>query len=205
LSETGKDYLKRIRDASQRMSTLLSDLLDLTRITTRAKPFSRVDLNIIVQEVISDLEIRLEETGGKVETQELPVLDADPAQMRQLFQNLISNALKFHKPGETPLIRISSEIDKAEEVCRLQVSDNGIGFDAKYAEKIFNIFQRLHGQGQYPGTGIGLAICRKVTERHGGKIQAQSQEGMGATFTITLPLRQAGVDSQPIEIEKVLD
>jgi two-component system sensor kinase FixL len=205
LSETGKDYLKRIRDASQRMSTLLSDLLDLTRITTRAKPFSRVDLNIIVQEVISDLEIRLEETGGKVETQELPVLDADPAQMRQLFQNLISNALKFHKPGEKPLIRISSEIDKAEEVCRLQVSDNGIGFDAKYAEKIFNIFQRLHGQGQYPGTGIGLAICRKVTERHGGKIQAQSQEGMGATFTITLPLRQAGVDSQPIEIEKVLD
>jgi two-component system sensor kinase FixL len=204
LSETGKDYLKRIRDASQRMSTLLSDLLDLTRITTRAKPFSRVDLNVIVQEVLSDLEIRLQETGGKVEMRELPVLDADPAQMRQLFQNLISNALKFHKPGETPLIRISSEVDKTEGICRLQVSDNGIGFDAKYAEKIFNIFQRLHGQGQYPGTGIGLAICRKVAERHGGKIQAQSEEGKGATFTITLPLRQVGVDSQAVETEKTI-
>jgi PAS domain S-box-containing protein len=199
LSETGKDYLKRIRDASLRMSTLLSDLLDLTRITTRAKPFVPVALNEIVQEVLSDLEIRLEETGGKVEAEALPTLDADPAQMRQLFQNLIGNALKFHKPGETPLIRISAAIDKGEGVCRIQVKDNGIGFDAKYAEKIFNIFQRLHGQGQYPGTGIGLAICRKVVERHGGKIEAQSQEGAGALFVITLPLRQAGMNSKQSE------
>jgi signal transduction histidine kinase len=116
--------------------------------------------------------------------------------MRQLFQNLIGNALKFHKPAETPFIRISAETNKAEGNCRIQVKDNGIGFDSKYAEKIFNIFQRLHGQGQYPGTGIGLAICRKVVERHGGKIQAQSQEGAGALFTVTLPLRQAVVNSK---------
>ncbi len=199
LTETGKDYLKRIRDASLRMSTLLSDLLDLTRITTRAKPFIPVDLNEIVQEVLSDLEIRLEETKGKVEVEALPTLDADPAQMRQLFQNLIGNALKFHKPGETPLIHISAETNEAEESCRIQVKDNGIGFDAKYAEKIFNIFQRLHGQGQYPGTGIGLAICRKVAERHGGKIEAQSQEGAGALFTVTLPLRQAVVHPKQLE------
>jgi PAS domain S-box-containing protein len=199
LTETGRDYLKRIRDASLRMSTLLSDLLDLTRITTRAKPFTPVVLNEIVQEVLSDLEIRLEETGGKVEAEALPTLDADPAQMRQLFQNLIGNALKFHKPGETPLIRISATIDKGEGVCRIQVKDNGIGFDSKYAEKIFNIFQRLHGQGQYPGTGIGLAICRKVVERHGGKIGAQSQEGAGALFVITLPLRQSVVNSKQSE------
>jgi PAS domain S-box-containing protein len=198
LSAAGQDYLKRIRDASMRMSALLSDLLDLTRISTRAKPFEKVDLNEIVQEVTSDLEMRLRETGGKIEVGPLPVIGADPSQMRQLFQNLIANSLKFHRPGQAPVIHITAEASEVEADCRLVIRDNGIGFDPKYAEKIFNIFQRLHGQGQYPGTGIGLAICRKVVERHGGRIMAESVEGQGAVFRVTLPLRRV----LPVEVEK---
>jgi light-regulated signal transduction histidine kinase (bacteriophytochrome) len=181
-----------------RMSALLSDLLDLTRISTRAKPFEKVDLNEIVQEVTSDLEMRLRETGGKIEVGPLPVIGADPSQMRQLFQNLIANSLKFHRPGQAPVIHITAEASEVEADCRLVIRDNGIGFDPKYAEKIFNIFQRLHGQGQYPGTGIGLAICRKVVERHGGRIMAESVEGQGAVFRVTLPLRRV----LPVEVEK---
>ena len=119
--------------------------------------------------------------------------------MRQLFQNLIANALKFHKPGEAPVIRITAEDSRAQDDCHLVIQDNGIGFDPKYAEKIFNIFQRLHGQGQYPGTGIGLAICRKVVERHGGRITAEGVEGQGAAFRVTLPLRRV----LPAEVEKI--
>ncbi|HVM31917.1 MAG TPA: PAS domain S-box protein [bacterium] len=197
LTPTGKDYLARIRDASMRMSVLLSDLLDLTRITTRAKPFERVELDQILAEVASDLEIRLKETGARLECEKLPAVDADPAQMRQLFQNLISNSLKFHKPGQVPEIRVRAQVEGGQ--VQLRLTDKGIGFDPKYAEKIFNIFQRLHGQGQYPGTGIGLAICRKVVERHGGKIRAESREGEGATFVISLPLRHHPPEEGEVE------
>jgi two-component system sensor kinase FixL len=190
LNPTTAGYLSRIQDAARRMSVLIDDLIQLTRITTKAKPFESVDLFEIIKEVRSDLEIKLKETGGKIETGELPKLEADPSQMRQLFQNLISNSLKYHKPDIPPLVKVEGETDVRAALCRIRISDNGIGFDQKYAEKIFNIFQRLHGKDEYEGTGIGLAICKKVVERHAGTITALSKPGEGALFEITLPLHQ---------------
>jgi two-component system, LuxR family, sensor kinase FixL len=183
-------YLSRIQGAARRMSVLIEDLLQLTRISTKAKPFEPVDLSEIIKEVQADLEIRLKETGGRIETGEMPKLEADPAQMRQLFQNLISNSLKYAKPGVPPIVLVESKTDTGEERCRIWVKDNGIGFEQQYAGKIFNIFQRLHANDEYEGTGIGLAICRKVVERHGGKITAASELGKGATFEVALPLHQ---------------
>ncbi len=183
-------YLSRIQDAAKRMSVLIDDLLQLTRITTKAKPFELVDLSEIIKEVCSDLETKLKETGGNIDFGELPKLEADPAQMRQLFQNLISNALKYHKPNVPPLVKLEGETDISAGLCRIRVIDNGIGFHQKYAGKIFNIFQRLHDKEEYEGTGIGLAICKKVVERHGGTITATSQLGEGALFEITLPIHQ---------------
>jgi PAS domain S-box-containing protein len=190
LTSTTAGYLSRIQDAAKRMSVLIDDLLQLTRITTKAKPFEPVDLFEIIKEVRSDLEAKLIETGGKIELGELPKVEADPAQMRQLFQNLISNALKYHKPNVPPLVKLEGETDISAGLCRIRVIDNGIGFHQKYAGKIFNIFQRLHDKEEYEGTGIGLAICKKVVERHGGTITATSQLGSGALFEITLPIHQ---------------
>jgi PAS domain S-box-containing protein len=190
LNSTTAGYLSRIQDAATRMSVLIDDLLQLTRITTKAKPFQTVNLSEIIKEVGSDLETKLKETGGKIEAGELPKLEADPTQMRQLFQNLISNALKYRKTNVPPLVKLEGEVDIRRNLCLVRVRDNGIGFDQKYAEKIFNIFQRLHGKEEYEGTGIGLAICKKVVERHGGTITAASQLGEGALFEITLPLHQ---------------
>jgi PAS domain S-box-containing protein len=189
LSGDGAIYLSRIQSAAKRMSILIEDLLQLTRITTKAKPFEWIDLGEIIKDVQADLEIRLQETGGKIEIGELPKLEADPAQMRQLFQNLISNSLKYSKPGVPPVIRVESK-PEGEGRCRIWVKDNGIGFEQQYADKVFNIFQRLHANDEYEGTGIGLAICRKVVERHGGKITAVSQLGEGAIFEVLLPLHQ---------------
>ncbi len=188
LGESGQDYLERMLSAGERMHTLINDLLTFSRVTTKAKPFEPVDLANIVNDVISDLEIRIEQTNGRVEVGDLPIVQADPTQMRQLLQNLISNALKFHKPGIAPVVTIRS----ANEVsnCCIEISDNGIGFDQKYSEKIFAIFQRLHGRDEYEGTGIGLAVCRKIAERHGGTIIAHSEPQQGATFVITLPLQK---------------
>ncbi len=190
LSGDGAIYLSRIQAAAKRMSVLIEDLLQLTRITTKAKPFQSVDLSEIVKEVQADLEIRLKETGGKIEIGELPKIEADPAQMRQLFQNLISNSLKYSKAGVPPVVQVESETDKGEGRSRVRVKDNGIGFEQQYADKIFNIFQRLHANGEYEGTGIGLAICRKVVERHGGRITASSTLGDGAVFEVVLPIHQ---------------
>ena len=174
--------------AASRMQTLINDLLTLSRITTKALLFEAVDLAKIMAEVISDLEIRIEQTNGRIETDNLPILKADPTQMRQLLQNLVGNALKFHKPDETPVVKIKGEFQPG--IVRLEISDNGIGFDEKYSEQIFAIFQRLHGRGDYEGTGIGLAVCRKIAERHGGTIMAKSQPGQGAIFIISLPCKE---------------
>jgi len=190
LNVTAASYLLRVQDATRRMSILIEDLLQLTRVTTKAKPFESLDLREIIREVRADIEIRLRETRGKVEVGELPKLEADPAQMRQLFQNLISNSLKYHKKDIPPIVIVEGKTDVEEGWCRIWVKDNGIGFEQKYSEKIFNIFQRLHGNGEYEGTGIGLAICRKVVERHRGTITASSQPGEGAIFEIKLPLHQ---------------
>jgi PAS domain S-box-containing protein len=201
LGEQGLDYLERMQNAAQRMQTLIQDLLKLSRITSRAQPFQACEISTIIAEVLNDLEVSIEQTGGKVEIGELPTIDADPLQMRQLFQNLIVNALKFHRPGIPPLIRISSELITAtdhslagarprDRLARILVQDNGIGFDPKFADQIFVVFQRLHTKQEYEGTGIGLAVCRKITDRHGGSIMAHSEQGQGATFEITLPVKQ---------------
>jgi PAS domain S-box-containing protein len=208
LGAEGQDYLQRMRNAAQRMSTLIEDLLMFSRVTTQARPFARVDLNELARGVVEDLEARLQQTGGEVKIQDLPVIEADPTQMRQLLQNLIGNALKFHRPGESPLVRVFARGLEAEsgarrtwsrgrenELCQIFVQDNGIGFDEKYLDRIFTIFQRLNERSLYAGSGIGLAICRKIVERHGGSITARSQPGGGSTFIVNLPNRQAEPES----------
>ncbi len=198
LNAEGLDYLERIQSAATRMRILISDLLEFSRLASKGRPFLPVDLNAVVAEVLSDLQTRVTETSGNVEVRTLPTVSGDALQMRQLLQNLIGNALKFSKPGEAPVVRVSAEIVAGLDAsgrarrggtCRILVADNGIGFDEKYLDRIFTIFQRLHGRGDYEGTGIGLAICRKIVERHGGTITAQSQPGHGATFIVTLPLQ----------------
>ncbi len=199
LNSEGRDYLDRIQSAATRMTTLVADLLEFSRVSSKGKAFVPVDLNEVVQGVISDLEARFVQTGGRAEVLHLPTVASDPIQMRQLLQNLLGNALKFHRSGETPVVRVSAEIiDDADPggafpggTCRISVTDNGIGFDEKYLDRVFTIFQRLHGRGDYEGTGIGLAICRKIVERHSGTITARSAPGQGATFIVTLPLLQA--------------
>jgi signal transduction histidine kinase len=202
LDEQGREYLARMQHAAARMSTLIDDLLTFSRVTTRALPFQRVDLAEVAREVVCDLEGRLQQTNGSVELGALAVIDGDPVQMRQLLQNLIGNALKFHKPGEQPVVQVEADVMSdpsalsvangvpSGPVCRLTVRDNGIGFDEKYLDRIFNVFQRLHGRSEFEGTGMGLAICRKIVERHRGRITAQSSPGNGATFLVTLPVSQ---------------
>jgi signal transduction histidine kinase len=191
LGDRGLDYLDRMSSAGQRMRKLIDDLLNYSRVTTKAKPFERVDLNAVMEDVIADLQVRIEETGGRVEVSDLPTIDADAVQMRRLLQNLVDNALKFHREGEPPLVKVYGEVMKDEvNICQITVADNGIGFDRKYMEKVFAPFQRLHGQSEYEGTGMGMAICRKIAERHNGQIMADSEPDQGTTFTITLPVRQ---------------
>lgn len=189
LGEEGKDYLDRMLNATERMQSLLKSLLDYSRVTTKAEPFREVDLAVIVREVLSDLEVRIERTGGEVHVGELPTVEADPTQMRQLFQNLIGNALKFHKQGEKPIVRVLCS-DNGDGCYELTIEDNGIGFDEKCLDVIFAPFHRLHGRNTYEGTGMGLAISRKMVERHGGSITAKSAPGKGSTFIVTLPLSQ---------------
>ncbi len=191
LPEQGQDFLGRMLNAAERMSTLIRDLLVFSRVTTRARPFEPVDLAEVARQVVADLELRIEQTGGRVELGELPRIDADPTQMRQLFQNLLGNALKFCRDGVAPEVRVSAEPVDDGKACRLVIADNGVGFDEKYLDRIFDVFQRLHGRGVFEGTGMGLAICRKLVERHGGNITAQSTPGQGSRFIVTLPFHQS--------------
>ncbi len=189
LSPEGRDYLERMNNAAARMRTLINDLLAYSR-ASKAQPFTRVDLTQIAREVLGDLEAVTEQTQASISLGELPVLEADPVQMRQLLQNLLSNALKFQREGVAPSVSIRGTADPEGRWLELRVEDNGIGFEEKYLGRIFNLFQRLHGRGRYEGTGIGLAICRKIAERHGGSIRACSTPGQGSTFIVTLPLYQ---------------
>jgi signal transduction histidine kinase len=208
LGTRGRDYLERMQQAAARMQTLITDLLAFSRVTTQAQPFGPVDLTRVAQEVIDDLEVHLDQVGGRVGVEVLPTIDADPLQMRQLLQNLLGNALKFHRPEVPPAVTISSgsipppATEDAEPAapprwCQLIVADNGIGFDEKYLDRIFAPFQRLHGRSEYDGTGIGLAVCRKIAERHGGSITAHSAPGQGATFLVTLPITHAKGERMP--------
>ena len=207
LDEECRDYLERMTNAAARMQFLITDLMTFSRVETNSQPFVQVDLGLIAREVSADLETRIEQTGGSVEIEELPTIDADPMQMRQLLQNLIGNSLKYFQPGVPPVVRIYSqkldarspdfmdESSLARQLCQILVVDNGIGFDEKYLDRIFTVFQRLHKKGEYEGTGVGLAICRKIVDRHSGTITARSKPGEGATFVVTLPV------IQPKEVE----
>src|SRR5262249_38431133 len=172
LTPEARDYLDRMHSAAQRMYVLINDLLAYSRVATKGQPFVPVSLEKITQEVVDDLEARVQQTGGRVEVGALPTIEADPLQMRQLMQNLIANALKFHRSDAPPLVVVESRnlADSAEEpgvisadgVCQIIVKDNGIGFDEKYLDRIFTPFQRLHSRGEYEGTGMGLAVCRRI-------------------------------------------
>ncbi len=198
LDETGRHCIARMQDAAGRMQRLIDGLLTLSRVTTRGQQFEPVDLDAIAREVVADLEVQIEQVEGRVELGKLPTIQADPLQMQQLFQNLIGNALKFHRAEEPPLVKVHGRFlnrregrrtaaSVAEEKCLLYVEDNGIGFDEKHNERIFDVFQRLHARDVYEGTGVGLAICRKIAERHGGTIRASSAPGKGTTFEVVLP------------------
>ena len=197
VDENGRLYLDRIQDAARRMSDLIRDLLSFSRIATHGQPFRRVDLGAIFAEVQADLDLAIAEAKADVVAGPLPVVEGDPFQMRQLFHHLVANALKFRRAGVAPVIHVRAEVqggtevgDGTRPVAVLEVEDNGIGFDEKYLDRIFTPFQRLHGRGQYGGTGMGLAICRRIVERHHGRITARSVPGEGAVFEVTLPLRQ---------------
>ena len=206
LSEKGKDYLARMLNAAERAQILINDLLSFSRVTTKAKPFTRVDLAEVLAGVLSDLEIRIEQTGATVDVDPLPVICADALQMRQILQNLIGNALKFQKPGVPPVVQVQARLysQGPEEYCEIKIVDNGIGFEQKYVDRIFGIFERLHGRKEYQGSGIGLAICRKIADRHGGSLTAQSEAGQGATFILTLPF-QGPIASASEELTCLLD
>lgn len=194
LDEKGVEYLQRIGDAGKRMQDLIDALLLYSNVTNNSKPFRFVDLSKVVKDVLSDLEVRVKQTNGQVIVGELATIEADPMQMHQLILNLIGNALKYHHPGDAPVVRVYSEIIDEENgnrsLCKICVSDEGIGFDEKYLERIFAIFKRLHGRNDYEGTGIGLAICKRIVERHNGEIIAKSKPGKGTEFIVTLPVRQ---------------
>lgn len=195
-------YLNRMLAATDNMRTLIDNLLEFSRTSRISEPFVKTDLNNIVSEVQADLELKIEESNTEINSGVLPAIDAIPMQMRQLFTNLFTNAIKFRSPDAVPKISISSEVLSEEEkesrqlrsnveYYKITVKDCGIGFDQEFALKIFQIFQRLHGKAEYPGSGIGLAICKKIVENHMGVIYGASEPGKGAEFTILLPESQA--------------
>ena len=201
LSANGKDYFQRLMTATHRMQSLIIDLLNYSRLNTVEVEYTSTDLNSLLEEVQNDLNELIEETQTVIETDNLPIADIIPTQFNQVLSNLITNAIKFRKPDVNPVIKISSQIIDASEIkmqavliaaqyWKIQFSDNGIGFEQTYADRIFELFQRLHGRSEYDGTGIGLAICKKILQTHEGLIEAIGVPDVGATFNIYLPIRE---------------
>jgi len=195
LDDTGRHYLERMVDASTRMRRLIDDLLSYSRVNSKSTKFLPVDLSAVVADVLSDLEPRINAEDAKVRVGELPAIEADPGQMHQLFLNLVSNALKFRRPGVQPSISIKGSVEVGENgaMARVAVADNGVGFEPRHAERIFGMFERLHGRDEFDGTGVGLATCRKIAERHSGELTAWGEPDSGAVFTLFLPVRQGSV------------
>ena len=195
LDDTAGDYIERMQNAAQRMQNLINDLLKYSRAGRDNEAFKSISLNTVVDSVLDTIDERVKETDAIIKVEPLPEIEAHPNQLEQLFLNLLTNALKFKKESENPEINIwCEEVNEAYDsqltAYRIHIEDNGIGFDEKYIDRIFEIFQRLHGRHQYEGTGIGLAICRKIVENHGGKIYAKSKKGKGSTFVVKLPKYQ---------------
>lgn len=199
LDHTGRDYLRRMNQACRRMSKFIDDLLAYSRITTQARSFEKVDLNQAAEYARVNLEGRIEESAGMITIHALPAVEGDFNQMVQLFQNLMGNALKFHKEDVAPEVVVQGRTIKTNggDQCEIVIQDNGIGFPPEYSEQIFMPFRRLHGRSEYKGTGIGLALCRKIVERHSGELSAESEPGKGSRFIITLPLTAPGVFPAP--------
>jgi signal transduction histidine kinase len=183
LDEDGHEFMEFAVDGANRMQTMINDLLIYSRVTTRGKEFETINMDQILEKVLKNLEVSIDENNARVNYESLPEIKADPSQMSQIFQNLISNGIRFKK-DENPVISISS--DENEEEWIFTVEDNGIGIDPEYSEKIFEVFKRLHGKDQYPGTGIGLAISKKIAERHGGHIWVESELDKGSKFIFTI-------------------
>ncbi|HUR09995.1 MAG TPA: response regulator [Flavitalea sp.] len=212
LDEEGKMYISRIQNASARMQALINDILTFSKLSVETDAFVHADLNAIVSDVLIDMEIIIKEKKAKIEAEKLPVLLVNPGLIRPLLANLISNALKYSKKEVTPVIRIRCETtdvrvasngkESEEKYCRIYIEDNGIGFDQKYAEQIFHMFKRLHLNTEFEGTGIGLALCKKIVEMHNGYISAKSKPGEGASFIISLPMKGTAV-TPPEKKEKV--
>lgn len=192
-------YINRIIASSERMRTLINDLLSYSKLAVTPE-FVKIELNLIVQDTITDLELPIKETKANIEVEALPSIEIIPDQMRQVFQNILSNAIKFSKPNTLPQIKIWSDNTGEKSVeskplttadyCRIYIKDNGIGFNEQYLDKIFTMFQRLHGRAEYEGTGIGLSIVKKIVEKHNGLVTAKSKEGEGTTFILVLPVVQ---------------
>lgn len=182
----GKEYSGYVVDAAERMRTLLDSLLSYSRVTSMANSFEKTDLNALIEDVCADLQLTVEENQAEITVLPLMSIEVDASQMRQVMQNLIGNAIKYRQTDQAPKIVISGEQQELKYL--LTIQDNGIGFESEYAEQIFEVFKRLHGRDQYPGTGMGLAICRKIIIRHQGRIWADSVKGEGSTFYIELPL-----------------
>lgn len=190
LEPSAVDYLHRMTRAVERMEAMLAGLLDYSRVATAEKKFRPVDLNAAVAEALDLLEMRIEKAHATVTVGDLPTVEGDPQQIQRLLQNLLSNAIKFHPPESAPQVGVWGEA--AGGMARIHIKDDGIGFQEEFIERIFQPFARLHGRGVFEGTGMGLAICRKIVERHAGKISVHSRLDEGATFTIELPVKQPG-------------
>ncbi|MEP4544568.1 MAG: ATP-binding protein, partial [Saccharospirillum sp.] len=186
-TDEGETFANYVVDAAERMRELLDSLLSYSRVTSHGGQFVLTDLNEVVREVLSDLQMTIEESQARLEVASLDQLTMDPSQIRQLLQNIVSNALKYRRQEQPPIIRIQGEAVNGDRY-RLTIEDNGIGFDNQYSEQIFEVFKRLHGRDSYPGTGMGLAICRKIVDRHQGVIRADSTPGKGTRFVIELPV-----------------
>ncbi len=190
LDHKGLGYLNNMQAASRRMRNLINDLLSFAQVEREAIQFSQTRLDVVVQHVLQDLEILIEEKGASIEVDSLPSIEADENMMVQMFENIISNALKYAKDGISPVVKVSSR--QLHDKLEIHISDNGIGFDEKYLPQMFTLFQRLHSSQKYEGTGLGLAICQKIVALHGGCITAKSTEGAGSTFIVTLPIHHSG-------------
>jgi light-regulated signal transduction histidine kinase (bacteriophytochrome) len=185
ISAEADEFINYAVDGVIRMKTLINDLLVYSRVNTKESPLEDVDCNKVIQQNLKDLAAAIEETGAVINAENLPTVSANQLQLNQLFQNLISNAIKFRKPDTNPVVNISAK--HAGDEWLFTVSDNGIGIDKEFSDKIFIIFQRLHNSSEYPGTGIGLAICKRIVEKLGGHLWVESEEGKGSTFSFTIP------------------
>ena len=182
--DDGEEFLAFAVDGAERMREMIDGLLAYSRVETQGDPFEPVDLEAVLDDVLTDLQVRIEETGAAISREPLPTVDGDARQLRQVFQNLLSNAIQYS--GDEPP-RVSVSADRDGRLWRLSIRDRGIGIDPDDTDRIFTVFQRLHSVEEYDGSGIGLAVCKRVVERHGGEIRVDSEPGEGSTFSFTLP------------------